>query len=122
VERLRHAGIATGLLSRERAGALLRRAEKLSLRYVYLGVQDKRGHLARVLRDAEITCAELAYIGDDSNDLELLQEVGREGLTAAPADAISEVLAVVHFQCTARGGHGAFREFSEWILRTRGLP
>ena len=46
--------------------------------------------------------------------------MGREGLTAAPFDALETVADAVHHVCRARGGEGAFREFAEWILRLRG--
>jgi 3-deoxy-D-manno-octulosonate 8-phosphate phosphatase (KDO 8-P phosphatase) len=123
VERLRAAGIATGIVTRERAASIERRAAKLGLPHVYLGVQDKHAHLAQVLRDSGLSPAELAYIGDDLNDLGLLTTIGAHGLTAAPASAMPEVAVAVHYRCRLPGGHGAFREFAEWILalrRTRG--
>jgi 3-deoxy-D-manno-octulosonate 8-phosphate phosphatase KdsC-like HAD superfamily phosphatase len=56
---------------------------------------------------------EVAYIGDDTNDLEVLQAVG---LSAAPADAFPYVLETVTYQCVQPGGRGAFREFAELII------
>jgi len=119
VERLRASGIATGLVTRERSAAVARRAEKLHIDHAYLGVFDKRLHLSRILDDAAVTRDEVAYIGDDVNDLEILTEIGAGGLTAAPADAFPTVAAAVHRVTRAAGGHGAFREFAEWILELR---
>jgi len=119
VERLRLAGIATAIVSREPSANIARRAEKLRLPHLFLGVRDKAAHLPAILAETGRTVAELAYIGDDVNDLEILSAVGEEGLTAAPSDAMPEVLAAVHYLCTARGGAGAFRDFAEWILRLR---
>ena len=48
-------------------------------------------------------------------------EVRTQGLTGAPADAVPEVLEIVHYRCRALGGHGAFREFAEWILANANL-
>ena len=122
VERLREAGIATGILTRERSAVVARRAQKLGLPYLFEGVADKLGHLPGILAASGLALAEIAYIGDDVNDLELLREVGREGLTAAPGDAMPEAMAAVHYRCERTGGHGAFREFAEWILALRREP
>lgn len=121
VERLRAAGIVTGLVTRERSAAVARRAEKLRIEHAYLGIFDKRLHLSRILDDAAVARDEVAYIGDDVNDLEILAEIGVAGLTAAPADAFPSVAGAVHRVTRAAGGHGAFREFAEWILELRKL-
>jgi 3-deoxy-D-manno-octulosonate 8-phosphate phosphatase (KDO 8-P phosphatase) len=120
VERLREAGIAVAIVTRERSPIVVRRAEKLRLPFHFEGVQDKRAELPRILAEAGRRGDEVAYIGDDLNDLEVLREVGERGLTAAPADACDEVARAAHFNCRARGGDGAFREFGEWLLRLRG--
>jgi len=122
VERLRDEGIATAVVTRERSGAVARRAEKLRLPHVFLGVCDKAAHLPEIVRAAGVPLDALAYIGDDVNDLGILAVVGAEGLAAAPADAMPEVLPLCHYVCSARGGHGAFRDFAEWILRLRREP
>ena len=119
VERLRAAGIETAIVSREPSANIARRAEKLRLPYLYLGVRDKAAHLPAILAETGLEVSHLAFIGDDVNDLELLAAVSEHGLTAAPADAMPEVLAVCHHPCQARGGAGAFREFAEWILSLR---
>lgn len=119
VERLRVAGITTGFVTRERSAAVAKRAEKLLITHAYLGVCDKRLHLSRILDDAGVANDEVAYIGDDVNDLEILHEIGATGLTGAPADAFPSVATAVHRVTRAVGGHGAFREFAEWILELR---
>jgi 3-deoxy-D-manno-octulosonate 8-phosphate phosphatase (KDO 8-P phosphatase) len=119
VERLREAGIATAIVTRERSPIVARRAEKLRLAHYFEGVRDKGQALPRLLASAHVRPDEAAYIGDDVNDLEAITDVGCAGLTAAPADAFPTVAAAVHYRCAARGGDGAFREFAEWILRLR---
>lgn len=119
VERLREAGIETAIVTRERSPIVARRAEKLRLPHLFQGVLDKAAELPRILAEAGCARHEVAYIGDDVNDLEILAEVGREGLTAAPFDALEPVATFVHHVCRACGGSGAFREFAEWILRLR---
>lgn len=122
VERLREAGIGTAIVSREPGENIARRSEKLRLPCLFLGVRDKAAHLPAILAETGCDLADLAYIGDDVNDLGILAAVGEHGLTAAPADASPEVLAVAHYLCSACGGAGAFREFAEWILRLRRQP
>ena len=122
VERLRLAGIATAIITREQSGCVERRAAKLRLPHLFLGVQDKAARLPAVLAETGLEVDALAYIGDDVNDLGIMAAIGERGLTAAPADAMPELLAVCHHRCVARGGHGAFRDFAEWILSWRAEP
>ena len=72
------------------------------------------------LQEAGLPGEAVAYIGDDVNDLGVLARQFEAALTGAPADAAADVLPYAHYRCAARGGHGAFREFAEWILRLRG--
>jgi 3-deoxy-D-manno-octulosonate 8-phosphate phosphatase (KDO 8-P phosphatase) len=118
VERLREAGITTAIVTRERSPIVRRRAEKLGVG-VFEGVRDKAAELPRILAALGRGAHEAACIGDDVNDLGILEAIGRDGLTAAPFDAMEPVAAAVHHVCRARGGDGAFRELAEWILRLR---
>jgi 3-deoxy-D-manno-octulosonate 8-phosphate phosphatase (KDO 8-P phosphatase) len=122
VERLRDAGIATAIITGETSESVARRSEKLKLPALFLGVKDKAAHLATVLTHMGVSVPQVAYIGDDVNDLALLERVGREGLTGAPHDAMPTVARRVHFVSSSRGGHGAFRDFAEWILALRAPP
>lgn len=119
VERLRNAGVQTAIVTREKSAIVRRRAEKLQLPFVWEGVRDKREHLQKILVEARLGVDQLAYIGDDVNDLGILEAIAPAGLTAAPADAMSIVRDSVHYVCEAPGGRGAFRDFAEWILRLR---
>ena len=120
VERLRNAGIATGIITGEKSPSVRARAEKLRIELLYLGVKDKGAALEQALRDAGVELAQTAYIGDDVNDAAALEAVGKSGLTAAPLDGMPEVVRKVHYRCRAPGGYGAFRDFAEWILNLRG--
>jgi 3-deoxy-D-manno-octulosonate 8-phosphate phosphatase (KDO 8-P phosphatase) len=118
-ERLRQAGIETAIVTRERSPVVARRAEKLRLP-LFEGVLDKGAELPRILDALGCAKDEVAYIGDDVNDLGIMSELGRAGLTGAPFDAFAPVFGSVHYLCRACGGEGAYREFAEWILRLRG--
>ena len=119
VERLRNAGVETGIVTGERSPSVLRRAEKLGLRHVLLGIKDKLAAVQALCAQEGLTLDEVGFIGDDVNDLEVLTLLTTRGLTAAPADALPSVLGVVNHVCSAPGGHGAFRDFAEWILGHR---
>jgi YrbI family 3-deoxy-D-manno-octulosonate 8-phosphate phosphatase len=115
VERLRKiAGIDTGIVTGELSPSVARRAEKLQITHLYLGVKDKLGRLNEIIATHGLSWEEIAFIGDDVNDLEVLQRVG---LSACPADAMEDVSDIVHYHCRERGGYGAFREFAEYIIQ-----
>lgn len=122
VERLRDRGIATGVITREPPDLIAPRAAKLALRHLWTGVRDKHAQLGRILEDTGLGLDQLAYIGDDVNDLGILEAIGEVGLTAAPADAMPAVRDSVHYICHAPGGRGAFRELAEWLLHLRTQP
>jgi 3-deoxy-D-manno-octulosonate 8-phosphate phosphatase (KDO 8-P phosphatase) len=119
VERLRDDGVEIAFLTREQSPIVARRAEKLKIRLCYLGVRDKKAALPRLLGDAGIEAGQLAYIGDDVNDAEIMAAVARHGLVGAPLDAVPSLLHGAHYRCRRPGGYGAFRDFAEWILELR---
>jgi 3-deoxy-D-manno-octulosonate 8-phosphate phosphatase (KDO 8-P phosphatase) len=119
VERLRQAGIESGIVSGEVSPSILRRAEKLGLPHVLLGVKDKRAAVEGLCSSVGLRLEEVAYIGDDVNDVALLEALAGRGLTAAPSDALPEVARNVHHVCHVPGGSGALRDFAEWLLELR---
>lgn len=117
VERLRNlCNIDSGIITRENSAIVLRRGEKLKMQHIYLGVQSKKEKVLEVLQQHNISINELAYIGDDTNDIEVLQLAG---LSACPADAFETVKNISNYICKANGGAGAFREFAELIIQLR---
>lgn len=111
------AGLRVGLLSGRKSRPLERRAAELDLDAVILGSGEKGGDFDRFLAEHKVSASEVAYIGDDLQDLPVL---GRSGLSFAPADAAPEVRSVVHRVLETRGGEGAVREMIELILKARG--
>lgn len=117
VERLRTlAGVETGIITGELSPSVARRAEKLHITELHLGVKDKLGRVSEILRRLHLQWEDIAFIGDDVNDLEV---IGKAGVTACPADAMPQVSAVVDYHCEAKGGYGAFREFAEWLIEQK---
>ena len=78
-----------------------------------MGVKDKVAVAKKLCEELEITLDEVAYIGDDINDVLLLEKVG---ISAAPANAPTYIKNKVDFVTETKGGEGAFREFVECIL------
>jgi 3-deoxy-D-manno-octulosonate 8-phosphate phosphatase (KDO 8-P phosphatase) len=117
VERLRNlCGIETAIVTGETSPSVSRRAEKLGIQQVYLGVKDKRAAVEEMMVARGFAWTQIAYIGDDVNDLTVLEKVG---LSACPADAMEAVSRIVHFRCVVKGGYGAFREFAEWLIHSK---
>ena len=116
VERLRAAGIETGVVSRDRSPATRRRAERLQLTEVHLGVTEKLAAIEEIAARRGLALEQVAFIGDDVQDLEALRAVGVSG---CPRDAEPAVRETADYVASRRGGHGAFREFAEAILAAR---
>lgn len=116
VERLREIGVEVGIVTGENSESVIRRAEKLHIEMVHLFCKDKPAVLREIIEKHEYREEEIAYIGDDVNDIEIMKLVG---LAASPADGFSETREVAQYVCRRPGGHGAFREFAELIIEAR---
>ena len=93
-----------------------RRCDELGIEHVYQGVTSKIEQLESVCRVERVSLSQVAYIGDDMNDLDCMQAVNRAGgLTACPANACGDVLDIATFVSTKDGGFGSVREFVEAI-------
>lgn len=117
IKLLQRAGLVTALITMEQTKLVTRRAEKLAIPEVHQGARDKRAVLRDLAARHGLTLQEVAYIGDDVNDLEALKAVG---FSAAPADAMPPVLKVVDYVCRKSGGDGAVREVADLILVVQG--
>jgi len=114
---LRHLGIPSAILTARSSKIVETRMRELGVPHIVQGAKDKEAGLERILAAARVTEEQVAYIGDDVNDLPVLTKVG---FSACPADARPEVLAAVDYVCKAPGGHGAVRELVELILHAQG--
>ncbi len=113
VERLRNQQVETGIITGEMSGSVAKRAEKLQITELHLGVKDKLGKLKEIMERKKLTADQIAFIGDDVNDIEIMQSVG---ISACPSDAMMMVKAIAQIVFVHKGGHGVFREFAEWII------
>lgn len=110
--------IPVGIITGEDTEIVKRRAEKLKVEYLYQGINDKLSVAKTLCEELQISLSEVAYIGDDLGDIELLKAVG---FSAAPANAPEYIQALVHCVTKKSGGEGAFREFVEEILTRAGV-
>ncbi len=116
VERLRAAGVDVGIVSGETSPSLRQRAAKLGIVELHLGARDKLAVLEAILARRSLRAEEVAYVGDDTNDVGVMEAVG---LAACPRDATSFARAAARFVCPNPGGHGAFRDVAELIIEAR---
>lgn len=119
MELLARQGIRTAILTREQSDIVAARARKLRLEFLFAGVQDKRAFLPELLARTGVAEDEVAYVGDDVNDVELLRAIAETGLTGAPQDGVTEAKALAHVVTKAGGGFGAFRDFADFIVDLR---
>lgn len=110
---MRERGIPCGIVTGENTTLVARRAEKLKLDILKMGVKDKLSTVQEICRERGITLQEVAYVGDDVNDKELLVAVG---FSASVPGAMEEVKESVDYVTKRSGGNGAVREVIEYIL------
>ncbi len=117
IEILRSAGIKTAIITSENSNIVQRRCQKLRIDHLFQGVIDKLKIMKDLCERENLSLAEIAYIGDDINDLELLKSVG---IAACPANAVKAIRSIPGIiVLNAAGGHGAVREFIELIYSKR---
>jgi len=111
------AGIRVAVISGRRSAAVTERMRELGVTDVAQGVGDKAQALSELLARTGIESRYVACLVDDAPDLELMSAVG---LAAAVADAHPDVLAAAAHVTRSPGGHGAAREFCDWLLAAQG--
>lgn len=114
IKMLNQQGIIVGIISHSSSDqAIAQRARMLGVQYVYTGYEEKDEILGTWLQELGLEFDQVAFIGDDLNDLPAMMKVG---ISACPSDAHEEVLASVDVILTNRGGEGCVREFIDKFL------
>lgn len=108
-----HFGIPVGILTGENTKIVHRRADKLNVDYLYLGVKDKKSVALQICKELQITLQNVAFIGDDLNDIPLLKKVRWAGVPSSAPEYVKSLANITLEKC---GGEGVFREFVEKIL------
>ena len=116
VAMLKKGGIIVAILTGENSDIVKARAEKLKIDEVYVNEHEKLKRLTYLSKKYEISMEEVAYIGDDVNDLEVL---GAVGLSAMAGNSPILDQFSPDYITTRHGGNGAFREFADLILNSQ---
>ena len=119
IELLHKAGLNTAILTSENSLIVISRATKLKIGSVMLGSRNKKQSLEEFARNSKLSLDEIAFAGDDVNDLQAMTMVG---FAACPNDAVQAVKDVAHKILNNNGGYGAIRELAELILSTQNKP
>ena len=117
IELLHRAGLRSGIISGRTSAAVQKRAQGLGMSFVIQGCEDKQKAFTEILDHALVDTLEVAFIGDDLNDIPLMRQ---SGLGVAVADAAPETREHAHYITSAAGGFGAVREVVELILKAQG--
>lgn len=108
------AGIEVGIISHSQTSAMVEtRANMLKMKYYHIGSEPKLNILSKWEKELDLEPSQIAYIGDDINDLEIMNYVGT---SACPSDAISTILESADIQLSKKGGEGCVREFIDHYL------
>lgn len=110
--------IKTMILTGRECAATTRRMKELKADYVFQNIKDKVSYLKKFMEDNNIKKEELAYIGDDLNDLPPMSLAGYIG---CPSDSCSEIKEIASYVSPVKGGSGAVRDVIEHYLREQGL-
>ncbi len=116
--RLKENGILTGIVTGESQSLNERRAKKLKLNFYEKGVKNKLPVVRRLADENNIPLSQVAYLGDDLNDLDVIRSVG---FGCSVADGIDEVKKEARYVTKSSGGSGAVREVAELILASSSM-
>ena len=119
VSLLNQSNIETMIISSDESEIPIKRAEKLKITYRVVAARRKSVEITKILLSSEIKFQEVAYIGDDINDIEAMEMCG---FSACPSDATEEVKKVVDFISDFPSGNGAVRQICEMILKAQEKP
>ena len=116
VNMLRRNNIPTVIITKEKSQIVKRWAKKMNVIKVYDNVLKKELILEKISKKFLVSKSEMAYIGDDVNDLEIIKMVG---FSATPKDGIEKMKKNVDHICHQKGGNGVLREISDLILLSK---
>ncbi|MEI6857441.1 HAD family hydrolase [Psychrilyobacter sp.] len=111
-------GIKVAIITGRTSKIVEYRASELGILDIYQGIGNKIAILDKLLEKHDYTYENVAYMGDDINDIPAMMRASYVGITA---DAVSDIEEFSHFKSRYNGGHGAVREFIETILRANGI-
>ena len=118
ISYLKKAGILTGAISGRESAAVTKRCAELKIDFCHQGIVDKAMVFEKLLAHYKLKSKEVAFIGDDLNDLPVFKVAG---LAVCPADTYDYIKARVDLVTTAKGGEGVVREVADLVLEAKGM-
>lgn len=114
---LRNAGFKVAIVTSEETKIVERRAAKLEIADLFQGARNKVAALEVLMKRHALKWEEVAYIGDDVNDLEVMKRVG---FAATPSDGTDKNKKIAHYVTKKKGGEGCVREICDMLLSLKG--
>lgn len=114
----RKAGLRFAIITYRTSHIVKVRAAELGVDFLRQGFEDKLPAALEIISELKLTPQQVAYVGDDLQDLPVMRNVG---MPIAVADAAEEVRACAAYITNVKGGYGAVREAIELILKAKGL-
>jgi YrbI family 3-deoxy-D-manno-octulosonate 8-phosphate phosphatase len=111
-----NAGFRSGVISGRNSKIVKKRAAELEVHFVKQGSKDKAICFEEILAEARVSMEEVAFVGDDVQDIVIFEKVG---LPIAVADAVQEVFPYIIYKTKLAGGFGAVREVIDLLLRAK---
>ncbi|MFH1613142.1 MAG: HAD hydrolase family protein [bacterium] len=109
-------GLNVIILTRRTGQSIIYRSNKLGIKEVYKGIEDKKIILEEIKNKHNLSYEEISYMGDDLIDLSCMRKVG---LAVAVNNAVQELKEISHYVTHKKGGEGAVREIIELILKAQ---
>jgi YrbI family 3-deoxy-D-manno-octulosonate 8-phosphate phosphatase len=116
VTLLKRNGIPTVIVTKEKTMMVKQWAKKMKIEKLYDGVTKKENILDKVCKRFEVSPENIAYIGDDVNDLGLMKKIG---FSVVPQDGIKKVIQIADYRCKLNGGEGVLREVVDLIFEVK---
>ena len=108
------------IITGRKSKVLKNRCKELEITHVYQNVLNKVKCLEYVLKEMKMDYNNVAYIGDDLNDYDVMIKIKKlGGIIGAPQNATKEIIEICDFISNYNGGEGAVRDFIDWILNSK---
>ena len=108
--------IHTIIITKEKTPMVKQWSRKMKIEKLYDGITQKEKMLKKICEKYNVNSETVAYIGDDINDIKLLEQVG---FSICPNDAIKDVKKKCNYVCNAKGGEGVLREIVDMIISSK---
>jgi len=108
--------IQTAIITKENSKIVKKWAKEMNVSKTYSGIKNKEKELEKICKYYKVLPSEIAFIGDDVNDIKLMKKIG---FSATPFDGILQAKKVANYICKTSGGNGALREIIDLILEEK---